>query len=271
MKSSGWQLNDDSTTRLFSVLSSFKGEGKPLAPGQVSFAGFVHECSIILKGTVAQRAQVFHTLSNGSLDQLHLVLTNILNTQLCSQLLKKLAPHIDHWHKNSTAIDNFVLNILSALKAETDSDTLTLALLESWVTSAALAVKIIQLTAVLLILSPYSSPTDIHSYIGNEETIPDQLLVPLKITHPKIRESFSSELLNLPALMLLNSVLPYERRGFLFPLFSSREHGESFSTLCKQVLGNGPTIIVVKDKGGNVFGGFAGDSWNFHPQFTGIH
>lgn len=55
----------------------------------------------------------------------------------------------------------------------------------------------------------------------------------------------------------------------MYPLFSSNHHGESFSTLVGRIANKGPTLLVVRDTGGHVFGGFAAQSWNIGPSFYG--
>ena len=60
-----------------------------------------------------------------------------------------------------------------------------------------------------------------------------------------------------------------DSKGRLFPLFSSSQHGESFSTLVGRIVKQGPVLLVIRDTGGNVFGGFASQSWTISPEFTG--
>ena len=60
-----------------------------------------------------------------------------------------------------------------------------------------------------------------------------------------------------------------DSKGRLFPLFSSSQHGESFSTLVGRIVKQGPVLLVLRDTGGNVFGGFASQSWTISPEFTG--
>ena len=76
-------------------------------------------------------------------------------------------------------------------------------------------------------------------------------------------------LLNLPTLLLLNASIPPGLQTPWRMLFSSRVHGESFSTLLKHILHKGPCVIIVKDTDGDVFGGFTGESLTVKPQFTG--
>eukprot|EP00079_Xenopus_tropicalis_P035236 XP_017949007.1 PREDICTED: TLD domain-containing protein 1 [Xenopus tropicalis] len=76
-------------------------------------------------------------------------------------------------------------------------------------------------------------------------------------------------LLDLPAVMHLNSYLPSDVQHKWRLLFSSQIHGESFSQLCGHILDQGPCLLIVKDSDGFVFGGFASQSWKVKPQFQG--
>ncbi|KAK6643977.1 hypothetical protein RUM43_000242 [Polyplax serrata] len=76
-------------------------------------------------------------------------------------------------------------------------------------------------------------------------------------------------ILNLCKIMFLNSELPIDYQHKWRPLFSTEVHGESFSKLSGQILNQGPTLIIIKDKDGYVFGGFAPSSWSLSPIFSG--
>ncbi|XP_044125318.1 MTOR-associated protein MEAK7 [Bufo gargarizans] len=78
-----------------------------------------------------------------------------------------------------------------------------------------------------------------------------------------------SSLLDLPAIMYLNSHLPSEMQHKWRLLFTSRVHGESFSQLCGHLLDQGPSLLVLRDSGGCIFGGFAAQNWEAKPQFQG--
>jgi len=75
--------------------------------------------------------------------------------------------------------------------------------------------------------------------------------------------------LSLADVLLINSSLPVELRDEWRFLFSSRIHGESFSGLLAAIVDKGPSVIVIKDQDGGIFGGFASESWIISPQFTG--
>lgn len=76
-------------------------------------------------------------------------------------------------------------------------------------------------------------------------------------------------LLDIPSVLLLNSHLPPAYRSTWHLLFSSNAHGESFSTMLTQVVCQGPSILLVRDKDGYVFGGFASEAWNPSTKFSG--
>jgi len=75
--------------------------------------------------------------------------------------------------------------------------------------------------------------------------------------------------LDLPRLIYLNSQLAPELRKVWRFLFSTASHGESFSKMLGNIQEKGPTLVVLRDTGGFVFGGFATHSWKIGPKFFG--
>jgi len=75
--------------------------------------------------------------------------------------------------------------------------------------------------------------------------------------------------LTIHQVIFLNINLPHEMRHLWRPLFNTDVHGESFSKFTGCITNQGPTIIVIWDDQGNVFGGFATDSWKMGPKFIG--
>ncbi|XP_028306657.1 MTOR-associated protein MEAK7 [Gouania willdenowi] len=76
-------------------------------------------------------------------------------------------------------------------------------------------------------------------------------------------------LLDLPTLMFLAPQLP---DGYSAPWrleFSTQLHGESFTRMLTGLMHRGPTLLLIKDTKGHVFGGFASHSWEVKPQFQG--
>nr|XP_015223588.1 PREDICTED: 1-phosphatidylinositol 4,5-bisphosphate phosphodiesterase gamma-2 isoform X2 [Lepisosteus oculatus] len=85
----------------------------------------------------------------------------------------------------------------------------------------------------------------------------------------EVRWSDFHSLLDLPSLTFLNAQLPAEAQLRWRLLFSTRLHGESFSRLCGHIVRKGPTLLLLRDSRGHVFGGFASQSWEVKPQFQG--
>lgn len=52
-------------------------------------------------------------------------------------------------------------------------------------------------------------------------------------------------------------------------LFSSKTSGASFSTLLQKVTYQGPTLVIMKDEDGYVFGAYADQDWEQGPKFYG--
>ncbi|XP_072926432.1 MTOR-associated protein MEAK7 [Hemitrygon akajei] len=94
---------------------------------------------------------------------------------------------------------------------------------------------------------------------------PNQLL-PLCLG---IEYSGTVPVLDIPSVIYLKPNLPSRNQRQWKLLFSSQAHGESFSRLSTQILHKGPTLLVVKDSLGYIFGGFASCSWELKPQFQG--
>ena len=55
----------------------------------------------------------------------------------------------------------------------------------------------------------------------------------------------------------------------LWPLVQSRTHGLSYATFLGRLRRQGPSVLVVRDKGGFVFGCYASESWERRTRFYG--
>ncbi|MBZ3877536.1 TLD domain-containing protein 1 [Sciurus carolinensis] len=74
-------------------------------------------------------------------------------------------------------------------------------------------------------------------------------------------------ILDVLAVIFLNSCLAQGQRHRWRLLFSSQLHGQSFSQLCGHITHQGPCLTLLEDQDGHVFGGFASCSWEVKPQF----
>lgn len=76
-------------------------------------------------------------------------------------------------------------------------------------------------------------------------------------------------LLDLPTLMFLAPQLPDRYSAPWRLVFSTQLHGESFTRMVAGLSKRGPTLLLMKDIQGHVFGGFASQDWEIKPQFQG--
>ncbi|XP_034098246.1 MTOR-associated protein MEAK7 isoform X1 [Drosophila nasuta] len=76
-------------------------------------------------------------------------------------------------------------------------------------------------------------------------------------------------IIELPHVLYINAQLPREMRHKWRFLFSSKIHGESFSTMLGKMLDKGPTLFFIEDEDQYIFGGYAPESWALRPQFAG--
>ncbi|XP_044048266.1 MTOR-associated protein MEAK7 isoform X2 [Siniperca chuatsi] len=89
---------------------------------------------------------------------------------------------------------------------------------------------------------------------------------------PPCRETPWKELrclLDLLTLMFLAPQLPDSYSAPWRLVFSTRLHGESFTRMVAGLTKRGPTLLLIKDTKGHVFGGFASHAWEVKPQFQG--
>ena len=202
-----------------------------------------------------------------TVERVESVLQAFITAILTSECARDVYPHTNDWSFEADSLHRLVSHLTKPLQGSSEQPDL-----ETWLTSCFLAQRIFEIGFAFCFFRAAFSPAiplDIRNYFGIDTSNTERLLVPQKIQHPLYPESFQSRLLDQSSVMLLTSCVPPELRGKLYPLFSSVHHGESFSTFCKQLVDKGPTVVVVRDNSGNVFGGFAAAKWQFNPQFTG--
>jgi hypothetical protein len=79
-----------------------------------------------------------------------------------------------------------------------------------------------------------------------------------------------STILDKNALIYINNYnLPKHLTSEWRLLFCNSLFGDSFSQLVGHIVNKGPSLIVVKDKDGFIFGGFASQGWELNPKFYG--
>ncbi|XP_028036776.1 TLD domain-containing protein 1 isoform X3 [Bombyx mandarina] len=75
--------------------------------------------------------------------------------------------------------------------------------------------------------------------------------------------------IDLSHIVWLNSHIPQKYQHKWRFLFSSHIHGESFSTMAGRIIDQGPSILIIEDNSGYIFGGFAPEAWSLGPNFGG--
>ncbi|KAH9515498.1 MTOR-associated protein meak7 [Bulinus truncatus] len=89
---------------------------------------------------------------------------------------------------------------------------------------------------------------------------------------PQVRDTNWSRfksMLDFPTVLFLNFALNTELQTQWKLVFSNNLHGNSFSQLLQHIRNKGPSYMIIRDKDGHVFGGFASVSWDINPKFTG--
>ena len=80
----------------------------------------------------------------------------------------------------------------------------------------------------------------------------------------------SSDILHPEQLTVVTSHLPYECSKLPWKLlFSTYKHGASFTTFYSNTMYKGPIVLLIKDLGGHVFGGFCAPSLASGTEFFG--
>ncbi|CAG5124791.1 unnamed protein product, partial [Candidula unifasciata] len=109
-----------------------------------------------------------------------------------------------------------------------------------------------------------------HGAFQFYQTEPQQMTFHPRLPH--VRDTNWSKfktMLDFPTVLYLNFALLSELQTEWKLLFSSSLHGCSFSQLLQLIKHKGPTYIIIRDKDGYVFGGFAAVSWDLNPKFVG--
>lgn len=98
------------------------------------------------------------------------------------------------------------------------------------------------------------------------ENISAMVPIPAFIGH---RDQAVQSVLDHDSVLYLNYNLPTMHQSHWRFLFSNTVYGDSFSQLLAHITNQGPTLLVIRDKKGHLFGGMAVDSWECRAKFYG--
>lgn len=253
----------------------------------MTFVNFIQNASNVLKGSTAQKAVFFSKLCLHAGDgttltskNIELVLMSMLSFSMDSEVGKKMFSESNKWKYDADSNKVLTGQFLEILvdKSKGSGAVITSDKIVRWLSNCSLLLRVYEVTFTLLLFGQLMAVDDIRTSLGvimmvedGEEMNTENFLYPLKlppITHGH-NDNFSSLLLDRTMVMALNSYIPASVRGKLYPLFSSVKHGESFSAMCSKATNKGPTLVVIRDTKGYLFGVFAAVSWKFGPQFFG--
>ncbi|GFR66003.1 TLD domain-containing protein 1 [Elysia marginata] len=92
---------------------------------------------------------------------------------------------------------------------------------------------------------------------------------------PQVRDTNWSKfgtMLDFSSVLFLNAALPSEQQTQWRLVYSNVLHGHSFARFLQCITSaDMPTVLVIRDKSGRMFGGFASIPWQTGPKFTGDH
>ena len=130
--------------------------------------------------------------------------------------------------------------------------------------------RMLSFFSILFFLFPLP-PSDLLQLLGHTQDNSHPLYdVTTPLLPPVIpKQNVFQSILGPACMSLLACHIPPSLRGPARQLFCSRRDGESFAKLTECVLKKGPTLLVVRDTEGSVFGGFASQSWEINPNFRG--
>lgn len=227
----------------------------------INFDKFLEPLLYTIRGSEEEKVTAVHKmLSAGDkeikLTAVHGYVEHIFTSYLETYRSKKTR-NFESWKadKNMMQSDQLQALVKHLCKDLPPSSEVPLSDFTTWVTSWNLLFTVLQKVVFNKIYN-----------ILDEDTMERYNLIPFcnRVSH----EKFPS-ILSWPSIVFLNAGLPAKLQNEWRLLFSTVAHGESFSKLIGLMMNKGPTIIIVKDRDGHVFGGFAPCSWALSPNYVG--
>eukprot|EP00301_Raphidiophrys_heterophryoidea_P006249 c12537_g2_i2.p1 GENE.c12537_g2_i2~~c12537_g2_i2.p1 ORF type:complete len:408 (-),score=76.57 c12537_g2_i2:210-1433(-) len=81
---------------------------------------------------------------------------------------------------------------------------------------------------------------------------------------------FESEILSQSQVQMLVGTLPISFQfSDWFLLYSLQRHGVSLGTFFRNTAAKGPSLVIIQDQNGHIFGGYASESWEIKPKYYG--
>ena len=104
--------------------------------------------------------------------------------------------------------------------------------------------------------------------VAQTESLPSPASPPLSDTAPRVKGD--STILKPQDFAFLKKNLPFHYRNNDWNLvFSLKQHGNNIESFYERASSSVGSILVIKDKAGAIFGGFATDAWKTKTQYYG--
>ncbi|XP_063052336.1 MTOR-associated protein MEAK7 [Engraulis encrasicolus] len=261
----GSVASDSMIKRMYGAMSSVDAGVPPVAGGGVSREQLVIFLADTLRGTAEERAPIVMAMAVppggkkgeavATVDQIKQFLGDLISAALqilaTRGCLRGWKP--ERMADQDTGVRLLAEQLSSEMKAS-DQQTCDTPCVEDWlfrVSSVAVYLELL-ISEGLSLAFPSRPPTALL---------------------PQCREApwaqLRSSLLDLPLLLFLSPLLPEGHGAPWRLLFSTQLHGESFTRMVSGCKGRGPTVLLLRDTKGHVFGGFASHGWEIRPQFQG--
>ena len=241
------------------------------------FQSHAANCSQLLKFCELMVTAYLHTgINNGSADSQSITSWQLqLDRQALHQFARFLLTDL---LINSHQQDKSLLSAFNTSNnQEVDSSLFSIDEIEQWLIRTPLMTRIADqlFMSCFLDLSKINhqqlirATDEINVDDGNDDDVEEDKITDTLIPLCVLNDNKPSQLLTYSTILMLNDYLQLQLRKEWKLLFSSLQHGESFTTLCSRIINKGPSLLIVRDKSGHVFGGFASQSWNYKSQFFG--
>jgi len=223
-------------------------EMRPDRSARIDYQSFVFLANTLLKATLDERAALVQTLAAGETGHVELL---DLRHYVEKMVLSYLSVIKIQTKPNMESQDRLTASLLGELREKHASNALTQDDLEKWLLQCPLFAAI--QTNVFRAAFGLDIPHDYKDILPAVSGAPAGLQSAMGVLEQ----------------IFVNHALPQELRSQWRLLFSNRVHGESFSKMVGTIVDKGPTLVVVKDTDGHLFGGFAPENWHCNGTFYG--
>ncbi|CAG2218258.1 unnamed protein product [Mytilus edulis] len=239
------------------IFEHLKHSYKEKVKGHVAFSHSTFELFLekTARGTVTDKSNILFHLSSPKDDTVNAqnLYQTVYEFVLGFQKIIKDLPQWKYWQTTDykeQGTERFVLSLFFELYTKD---------IEEWLTKTSMMIWILD----VVFLNTFC----LDEENARKDVLHSSVHVPV-ITKSKTLPI--STILDRNALVYLNNYnLPKHLTSEWRLLFCNSLNGDSFSQLVGHIVNKGPSIIIVKDKDGYIFGGYSSQGWELGPKFYG--